>query len=212
MRNPWGEAPFAALLSCLVLGIACSRFVHFYWFLLLAASACLLIAASVIALRRGRLQLALWPVLTVLFLCGLMLALARRDAYPESDLRAILSRSEYPLDQPLLFEGCVAEEVRQYDDEIVTTIELRGYQRQNRWTTCQGRGLIEVPANPAPGEQIPGADLRMGDRVRGWGIWHRPRNYKNPGAQDRVGSLALRDIFLIGRIKSARLLEVIPQD
>ena len=53
------------------------------------------------------------------------------------------------------------------------------------------------------------ADLTRGDRIRGWAVWQVPRNYENPGSSDRAGLLARRGIFVLGRIKSTRLLEKI---
>jgi competence protein ComEC len=209
--NAWGEAPFAALLLSLVLGIVSARVIHSYVFALLMLAGSCLIAAAIAAFRKDRPTLALFSGLAAISLGGMTLALARRDAYPASDLRALLPAA-FPLEQPLLFEGCVVEEVTQYDNESVTNVEFHGYQRGNFWTACRGRGLIEVPAVPGADEQIPGADIRRGDRIRGWATWHLPRNYQNPGARDRIGALALQDVYLIGRVKSPRLLEVIPQD
>jgi competence protein ComEC len=48
--------------------------------------------------------------------------------------------------------------------------------------------------------------------VRGWAVWQVPRNYENPGSGDRVGQLARRNIFIVGRSKSIQLLETIPGD
>ena len=65
-----------------------------------------------------------------------------------------------------------------------------------------------APAREAPSG--PEFNLVRGDKIRGWATWNVPRNYENPGSADSAGQLTRRGVFLIGRIKSLRLLETIP--
>jgi competence protein ComEC len=54
--------------------------------------------------------------------------------------------------------------------------------------------------------------LLPGDRIRGWARWDIPRNFQNPGAVDYAGIMKRQGIRLTGRLRSARLLEVLPRD
>jgi competence protein ComEC len=212
MEGRWGETPLAAVTICLTLGIAISRLLSHYWFAAFACAAVLLICAAALSLSRDRLFLSLTLGLWAIGLCGLLLALARRDGFETSDARSLLSRSAFPLDESLAFDGCVVEESQKRGDETVATIELRAIRKNDQWQPCQGGGLLRMSANPPEDAPIPQGKLQYGDRVRGWATWHTPRNYQNPGSSDHVANLQRRGISLIGRAKSPRLLEVVPQD
>jgi competence protein ComEC len=212
MSGRWGEIPFAALALFLVLGIAASRLVERYFFLLLAVGTATLAAAALLALRRNRCPTALSTAFVCVFGTGLLLALGWRDGYPSQDLRALLSRNALPLGELVPFDGCVTDQATRRADETVTTIAMRAFQKKGAWIPCSGGMILRIPDNPAEEGQTPALQLKSGDRVRGWATWHVPRNYQNPGSPDHAGLLLRRGVSLIGRTKSPRLLEVIPGD
>ncbi len=211
MHGRWGETPLAAVTISLTVGIVISRLMRQYSFPLLAGAALLLISGAVLALRRNRLCLSPAMALCAICLCGLLLSLAQRDGYDESDVRSLLSRGVLPLGESLGFDGCVVEEGRKLGEEIAATIDLRAIRTGNSWSPCRGKGILRLAA-AAPDEPSAQAVLRSGDRVRGWATWHVPRNYQNPGSSDHVAYLSRRGISLVGRTKSPRLLETVPQD
>ncbi len=200
-----------AVTICLALGIVLSRYVRGYSFALLAAASLLLICAAVLSLLRDRLRSALLLVLCSIVQCGLLLSLVRRDGYSQFDVRSLVSRSAFPLDESAGFDGCVIEETQKRGAETITTVALRAVRKNDQWLSCSGNGLLRMPAAPEDGS-IPQSLLQYGDRVRGWATWHVPRNYQNPGSSDHVANLQRHGISLIGRAKSPRLLEVVPQD
>ncbi len=211
MTGRWGDTPLAGVAICLALGITGSHFLHQYHFAGLVFAAAAVIGAAALALFRQRLHLSLVLGLSAIGLCGLLLSLAQRDAYAGSDIRALLSRGEFPLDESLAFDGCVVDESRRRGEEMVATLELRALRKGEFWRPCRGGGLLRMPAE-AEVAAIPRGTLQTGDRVRGWATWRMPRNFKNPGAGDHVADLRRRGISVIGRTKSVRLLEVIPAD
>jgi competence protein ComEC len=212
MQGRWGETPLVAVTISLTLGIAVSRFLSHYSFALLAWATLLLICAAILSLLSERLRLSLALGLLAVVLCGLLLSLARRDGYATSDVRSLLSRGVFPLDEMLAFDGCVVEESQKRGDELVATIELRAIRKNDLWLPCRGNAILRLPAATPQDTPVSQAWLQYGDRVRGWATWHVPRNYQNPGSRDHVANLQRRGVSLIGRAKSIRLLEVVPQD
>jgi len=204
--------PMAAVTLALALGISLSRVWKVYSFTGVAAGALFLFAASGFALYRNRLASAWTAAIAAVVCCGMLFGFARRDSFPDNDIRALLSDGLFRLDEPLAFDGCVAEESELRETDSVATIEFRGIQQQGRWIAARGKGILSVnlPAEGISANQTP-VFLR-GDRVRGWAIWRQPRNYENPGSEDRAARLARRGVFVTGRAKSVQLLEILPGD
>jgi competence protein ComEC len=205
------EMPFAALTPCLAAGIVLSKFAANCCFPLLAAGAALMLAASAIAFARDRLSVAAVVSGSAVVLCGLMVALAGDPGTGARSVSSLLARCLFPLGQLVQFEGCLAEDARQYEDETLLTLELRGFRFRGRWEACRGGAYVRIPRIR---DQESGSfpELRPGDRVNGWATWQLPRSYLNPGARDRTESLRRRGIHVVGRVKSLRILETLPGD
>ncbi len=210
MPGRWGRTPFAALLSCLILGIATASLPAGYLFCMIAVGAAALIVAAIISLHRKHLSGALGLSLASIALGGFLNALAYRDGYPDHDIRARISRDEIPFDGFVPFDGCVSDDGQKRDGEIVNTIDLRAIRTGGGWSRTTGRMILRTPESTL--ETPEPLSLREGDRVRGWAAWHPPRNFLNPGLSDHSAFLARRGVYLLGRVKSPRLLEVIPGD
>jgi competence protein ComEC len=206
------DRPAVAIAISFALGIALAQFCQAYIFIGIVAGSLLLICAAWFALRKNRLNLAWILGLASIALCGLLMAFAHRDRYSSVDIRTLLARNNFPLSEPLAFDGCVIEESERRGDDMATTVELHGIQKKDHWVPVHGKGTLRIGITPQENSSSHAAALARGDRVRGWAVWQVPQNYKNPGATDRVGSLARRDIFIVGRSKSMRLLETIPDD
>jgi len=212
MPGRWGDTPFLALTSCLVVGIALSRAVPHCQFSFMLAAALSLTSAAFLALCRSRKRLALCAALSTVVVSGLLLSVAQRDGLSERDLRSLLSRGAVPLGQFTMFDGCVADDSQSRGGEILTAVDLHGYRRGNSWIPCRGKVLLRMPEITGGGLEPENTRLRSGDRLRGWAELSVLRNFQNPGALDRVAMLMRRGIFLGGRVKSPRVLEVIPRD
>ena len=210
MPGHWGEVPFAALTACLAGGIAASTLLLQYSFAALALATGTFICAAFLAFVRGRLNLCLGLVLCALALDGLLLGLADRDGYARDDVRSLLSCGSLQPGEQVMLDACVLEDSFQRGPDVVTTIELRGLRRKDVWITARGRVQLRVAVPDDP--QVPGAALIYGDRVRAWAECDLPRNFQNPGSPDRVSLLARRGIHLLARVKSPRLLEILPRD
>ncbi len=171
-----------------------------------------LIGASLLALRNGRIGLSLLLGLAAVSLSGLLMAFAHRDAISKTNVRFYLTQGSFPLNEPVSFEGCAVSDSEARGEESTTTIELHAFRQKDRWVACEGKAILQS-ANPGLDDpSAPTADLKRGDRIRGWATWRIPHNYGNPGSPDRAGSLARRGIFIAGRVKSPRLQEIIPGD
>jgi competence protein ComEC len=190
----FGKRPAAVVALSFSLGIALSLFCRVYSFSVLAAACAILISASCLALRRDRLALSLALGLSAV------------------DLRSLLNRGTFRLSEPVAFEGCIAEESEKRGDDYVATVDLRAFSHHEIWTACKGKAILHISAPSAGKPYDRTFELTQGDRVTGWATWNIPRNFQNPGSADRVGFLARRGIFLIGRAKSGRLLEIVPGD
>jgi competence protein ComEC len=210
--NSQSNRPAAAIAILFSLGIALSQVCREYLFCGFALSGLALLGAALLALRRRRIALSFVLGNVAIAIAGLLMALAHRDGIPDRHLRLLLSHSAFQLDEPVLFEGCVAEEIERRGNEYVTTVDLHGFLRKGKWTACQGKGMLGIARTDSENAPPPCENLMMGDRVRGWAVWRIPRNYQNPGSADRAGQLARRGVFLIGRAKSPRLLESIQGD
>ncbi|MBN1567326.1 MAG: ComEC/Rec2 family competence protein [Acidobacteria bacterium] len=202
--------PAAALTLSFCAGIASSLLIREYSFSGFVAANAFLICAASLALTRNRITPALATGLAAIAITGLLLSLAHRDGISSTDLRRLFRKGIFPLAEPVMFEGCVIEESHRQGEESSSTIRLNAFLRKDQWLACKGGGILRI-AEPDPGDSAPHPiSLERGDRIRGWATWNTPRNYHNPGSADRAGQLARRDIFLLGRVKSPRLLEKIP--
>jgi competence protein ComEC len=207
-----GALPMAAVTLALTFGIALARVWKVYSFTGVAAGTLLLLAAAGFALYRGRLISARAAVIASIACCGLLLGFARRDSFPDNDIRALLADGLFPADESLSFDACVIEESELRETDSSATVEFRGIQRQGRWVPARGKGILSVNhPNETLSMNLPTV-LSRGDRVRGWAVWRQPRNYENPGSEDRVARLARRGVFVLGRAKSFQLLEILPGD
>lgn len=212
IANRQSGRPAVALALSFAAGIASSLILREYSFGGLVVADVLLICAGLLALLRDRLSLSLALGLAAIMLCGSLTALAHRDRYADSDLRSRLDRNSFPLNEPVCFEGCVVQQSESHGEESVATIKLRAFLQKNHWVVCKGKGILGIAESERGQSTEPDAGLMRGDRVRGWATWRIPRNYENPGSADRAGVLARRGIFIVGRVKSTRLLEIIPGD
>jgi hypothetical protein len=96
MCGRWGETPFAVLSGCLAAGIILSTPMAHYCFTGLAVSAVTFIAAAGLSLARNRPELSLACGWMAILIVGLMLGLAERDGFPDTDVRALLARGAIP--------------------------------------------------------------------------------------------------------------------
>ncbi len=211
MTGRWGEIPFVALTAALTSGICLSNFLHQYLFGLAALGAAALMAAAGIAHLRHRQGTALSLALACMLMNGILLGVAQRDAYPTTDLRHWLATSHLNAGEILQFDGCVSGETDRGDGELVNIVDLHAIQRNGKWHPSTGRAILRMAIpGEAQGDETLGP-LR-GDRIRGWAAWSAPRNFQNPGSSDYAGFLSRRGIYLLGKAKSARLVETIPGD
>jgi competence protein ComEC len=210
IANHLSGRPAAALALAFSAGIAFSLVCRAYCFSGLAVATISLLGAACLALRKNRLTLSLAVGLAAIALGGFLMALAHRDGFSASDLRHLIRRDLFPIGEPVSFEGCVIEDGQRRGEETSSTIEMKALWRNDQWIPCAGKGMLRVVEPPREESSVSGASLIRGDRIRGWAIWNVPRNYENPGSADRVGQLARRGIYLLGRVKSPRLLERIP--
>jgi|LSQX01.2.fsa_nt_gb competence protein ComEC len=200
----------AAVALSFSLGILLARLFTTYAFAGLIAAALLLLAASGLALHRNLEGRSLALGLAALAAAGFLTAAAQRDGVGRDHLRHALPLGEFPLDVPSAFDACVADDGQVRGGESVHTLRLLARRRGEEWSACHGMGILRVtlPTVPDHGREEP--PLTRGDRVRGWAVWHRPRNFENPGSEDRVARLARRGVWIEGRTKSVRLLEIEP--
>ena len=206
------KRPLAAVSFSFILGIILSSICVEYRFGLLALSCSCLICAAALALHRKRISLSLVLVFWAISMTGLLTAIANRDGFGESDLRFLLPRNLFPLDEPVLFDACLASELEPRSQDSVTTVELHGFRQKDRWIACKGKGILRIAEPSRHNLKAQQAGLMWGDRIRGWAIWRVPHNFENPGSADMVGLFARRKIALIGRVKSLYLLEHITGD
>jgi competence protein ComEC len=210
--NRQSNRPFAAITVAFSTGIALSLICREYWFSSFIVADAALICACVLALRKNRIPLSLITGLAAISISGLLISLAHRDALSSSDLRSLLRKQAFPLNEPAPFEGCVDDESRRQGNESLVTVELHAVLQKDQWVVCKGKGILKIAEPGEAGSREQAVQLMRGDRVRGWAAWHVPRNYENPGSADRVSQLAHRGIFLLGKVKSPRLVERIPGD
>jgi competence protein ComEC len=213
MPGRWGETPFAVLAPTLLLGIAAAWGLQSYSFAGLAAGTLLLILAAWMALNHDRTRTSLALGLAGIFCVGVLLSLAQRDAIAETDLQKLVARRAVPLREMLSFDGCVAEETVRRGEDLRTLVQLRGLQVDGQWLPCKGKTLLRLASGSAPPDLMALVlPLSPGDRIRGWARWDIPRNFQNPGSIDYAGIMQRQGIRLTGRLRSARLLEVLPGD
>ncbi len=205
-----GDAPFVPLTLCLAVGIAASSWLSSFCFDLWAFAAGALAGAALLAWFRERLRLSLALALSSMALGGLLMGLAERDGYAADDVRSLLAAHLLPLGGQVLLDGNVLEDSTRRGPDMVTTVALHGFRQKDSWIRCRGKVQVRLALPTDP--QVPLTVLMFGDRVRAWGNCDLPRNFQNPGSTDRAGLLARRGIHLLARVKSPRLLEVLPRD
>ena len=202
--------PAAAVTCAFSLGIAFSLLCRNYSFTGLVAADICTIAAAFVAFREHRRVLPLTLGIAAISISGLLMALACRDGFSASDLRTHISERSFQLGEPVASEGCVVREGEMRGEESVATIRLLAFRRKDRWIACTGLGILRIAGWDS--EHPPEREFKLmrGDRIRGWATWNLPRNFENPGSTDSAGLLMRRGIFVVGKIKSYRLLETIP--
>ncbi|MEJ2246240.1 MAG: ComEC/Rec2 family competence protein [Acidobacteriota bacterium] len=193
-------------------GISFSLLCRQYVFWGLAAAGMILVVTSFLAYLRHRIGLSFILAQTALFMGGMLTGIAHRDGYDRQDLRSLLSKKVFPLQEPVLFEGSIAEGTPMYEEEIVIVVEFHRFRQKNGWTFCKGKGILRIASPDSPQYGQLSECLTPGTLLRVWAVWKIPRNFENPGSADRAGSLARRGIFLIGRTKSPRLIESISKE
>jgi competence protein ComEC len=209
MRSVFDRAPFAAITPALATGIAAAECLTLYSVTLVAVAILALLGAALSALDRNRPGAAAGLALLALTGAGTALGLAARDARPPTDLDLFAARNNWFGAGPMMFEGCVADRPVLRDDELVATVEMRAVGNGPRWIPVSGTVQLRVNgagAGPADAPALP----EPGDRIRSWAQWSPFRNFGNPGSQDRVSALRRRGILLAGRVRSPRLIEIIP--
>jgi competence protein ComEC len=140
------------------------------------------------------------------------MGLAHRDGYGAQDLRYLLSRQDFPLNEPVLFEGRILEGSPLFGEEIEVVVKLRRFRKNSTWVPVEGRSILRVAIPDSFDQRQLRYSLVPGTAIRSWAVWKPPGNFENPGSTDRVLSLARRGIFLSGRIKSPRLMESVSRD
>jgi competence protein ComEC len=211
MPGRWGDVPFTVLAASLAAGIWLAQYASGFSFPCAAAACIATGAAACTAFRAGRLSLSMCLSIFTVVQCGALLAVARRDAYPAHDARALLAHGTLPLNQPVGFDACVAEERSREENDVILRVDLRALRTGTRWDAVAGGAILRVPAAPDGGsvsERFP----RYGDRIRGFAMFDVRRDYENPGDTGRSEALARRGVFLVGRVKSSMLLDRIPGD
>ena len=193
-------------------GISFSLLCRQYAFWGLASAGMMLVGASVLAYLRHRTGLSFILAQTALFMGGMLTGIAHRDGYDRQDLRSLLSKHVFPLQEPVLFEGSITECPPMYEEEIVIVVEFHRFRGKNGWTSCKGKGVLRIASPDSTQYGQLRECLTTGTLLRVWAVWKIPRNFENPGSADRAGSLARRGIFLIGRTKSPRLIESISKE
>ena len=190
-------------------GIGASLFCRRYMFGGLAAGGLLLIIAACIAYRKSRISQSFVLIQSAIFICGMLMGLAGRDGHKNNSLRVLLTKNLFPLNEPLMFEGRIAEEGTLDGNEIEITVDLIRYRHRGIWNPVEGKGTLRIATvERSEGNRLI-KKLMHGALIRSWAVWKKPRNFENPGSFDRAGFLARRNIFLTGRVKSSRLIESI---
>jgi len=193
-------------------GISLSLPCRQYAFWGLAAAGMILVGTSVLAYLSHRIGLSFILAQTALIIGGMLTGIAHRDGYDGQDLRSLLSKQIFPLQEPVLFEGTITEGTPMYEEEIVIVVKFHRFRQNNGWISCKGKGILRIASPDSTQFRQLREFLTPGVLLRVWAVWKIPRNFENPGSADRVGSLARRGIFLIGRTKSPRLIESISKE
>ena len=141
--NRLSARPAAALAFSFAAGIAASQFCRMYSFCTLAAAGILLACASFLALRRNRIAVSLVAGLAAIAISGLLMALAHRDGFSDNDLRYLIARQAFPLNEPVSFEGCVVEDSARHGEDRVTTVELNAFLQRDQWVACDRKRDFE---------------------------------------------------------------------
>jgi competence protein ComEC len=193
-------------------GISFSLHCRQYAFWGLAAAGMILVGTSFLAYLSHRIGLSFILGQTALFMAGMLTGIAHRDGYDRQDLRSLLSKQVFPLQEPVLFEGRITEGTPMYEEEIVIVVEFHRFRQKNGWISCKGKGILRIASPDSTQYRQLRESLTPGALLRVWAVWKIPRNFENPGSADRAGSLARHGIFLIGRTKSPRLIESISKE
>ncbi|MEJ2110077.1 MAG: ComEC/Rec2 family competence protein, partial [Acidobacteriota bacterium] len=190
-------------------GIGISLHCNHYCFSALAGGILCLVIAAYIAYCKARTHLSFSLAQIAILSCGLLMNLAHRDGYNPAHLRALLSAHAFPLNEPVLFEGRIDREDSSTDREIEVIVTLEKYRLKNTWSVAMGKGILRIATTDRLTHSHLKETLARGIRLRAWAVWKMPQNFENPGSIDRKGILSRRGIFVIGRTKSARLIEFI---
>ena len=204
--------PFLVLVAGLGLGILGPRLLPASGWICVFVSGCCFLGAGFLSLYRNRLGVALGSGLTALVVSAFALASAADVDRPDG-LETLAAKGVIPLGEPVYFYGCVDEETLLRGTDLLATVSVWGVRTGSEWRACRGRVRVSLNQGTrgiTEGRTRSGLELSYGDRIQAWVYLNRPRNYENPGSQNSIAHYGARGIDLVGRIRSARLVEILP--
>ncbi|MBZ5552475.1 MAG: ComEC/Rec2 family competence protein [Acidobacteriia bacterium] len=198
------KAPLLWVASSFCAGIALSPWVAAHLLLLLFITIGLFIL-GIIAHRRNAPLLVCLSVSLMFAVLGVLWVAVDAADFPPHHLKVRLALKQLDLSQPSRVVGTVNRDPVKTPFGYLLRFQVHSLENARRFYSVAGDVRLALPMNQLNGLPMP-YPLRYGDRVEALVSLRKPKGFRNPGSFDYAAQLEREGIFLVGNIKSQRLL------
>lgn len=165
-----------------------------------------LILLALLSHQIEKLHLFQVSIVLSFILQGALLQMIRQQDFPPHHLRLWIDSGLLDLSGPCRIRGMINRDPVQTPFGYYLRVELRSLENGNRHFDAVGGIRLTVPFD-VTAHSIQPCAFHFGDEVQGLVLLRRPQAFRNPGVFDFAAQLRREGIWLIGNLKSSRLLE-----
>ncbi len=198
------RAPLLWIAVCFCGGIAAGYWIGILLFTLWICAA-VMIGLGVIAYRADARLVSLAAVSCAFILCGSLCDDITGLDFPPNHLRRLLERNILDLKEPCRVIGDVSRDPVKTPFGFLVWLQVHSIENTKRILSTAGGIRLAVPIDPtAEGE--PNGVPAYGDAVEVLVSLQEPKGFRNPGVFDFAGQARREGIYLVGNVKSTRLI------
>ena len=199
------KAPLLWVAASFCAGIAVSPRVVSPVFLLLFMTAGLFIL-TILAQRKNATYLVCVTVSLLFAVLGILWMVVDAADFPSNHLKVRLALKQLDLSQPSRMVGSLNRDPVKTPFGYLLRFRLHSLENARRFYPVVGDVRLALPMDQLKGIAMP-CPVRYGDTVEALVSLRKPRSFRNPGSFDYAAQLEREGVFLVGNVKSQRLLQ-----
>lgn len=198
------KAPLLWVATCFCAGIALASCLHNEVHTLLCC-AVVLFLGSLFCFWKQKNRWSLICLLLLFALEGSVWAILRDLDFPPSHLRELLAEEKLDLGVACRLAGVIDRDPVKTPFGYLLRMEADSIENSKRCYPTGGGVRLALPFEES-NLRAAECPVRFGDRVEALASLRRPKGFRNPGAFDFTAQMERDGIYLIGNVKSHRLL------